>query len=151
MVGSNRGLQSSAVVRVVVGGLALMFLSGCAASSSVKATPEYCLTPDHVKLVKKQQDGQGFLEREGKITAGRVVGGAASGLIDQVPIIGGGLFSSAVENIAGGAGGFQEAPSKMRANEIRGNNPDCNDESYKQYNLKPMPTNVLEKKLAGIE
>ena len=33
MVGSNRGLQSSAVVRVVVGGLALMFLSGCAASS----------------------------------------------------------------------------------------------------------------------
>ena len=130
---------------------ALIFLSGCAASSSVKATPEYCLTPDHVKLLKKQQDGQGFLEREGKITAGRVVGGAASGLIDQVPIIGGGLFSSAVKNIAGGAGGFQEAPSKMRANEIRGNNPDCNDESYKQYNLKPMPTNVLEKKLAGIE
>ena len=33
MVGSNRGLQSSAVVRVVVGGLALIFLSGCAASS----------------------------------------------------------------------------------------------------------------------
>jgi len=102
-------------------------------------------------LVKKQQDGQGFLEREGKATAGQVVGGAASRLIDQVPIIGGGLFSSAVENAAGSAGGLQEAPSKMRANEIRGNNPDCNDESYKQYNLKPIPTNVLEKKLAGIE
>ena len=33
MDGSNRGLQLSAVVRVAVGGLALMFLSGCAASS----------------------------------------------------------------------------------------------------------------------
>ena len=144
-------MQSSAVVRVAMVGVALMFLSGCAASSSVKATPEYCLTLNHVKLVKKQQDGREFLEREGKATAGQAVGGAASGLINQVPIIGGGLFSSAVENIAGSAGGLQEAPSKMRANEIRGNNPDCNDESYKQYKLKPMPTNVLEKKLAGIE
>ena len=32
MDGNNRGLQSSALVRVAVGGLALMFLSGCAAS-----------------------------------------------------------------------------------------------------------------------